>query len=61
MVSREVTVFRPNPAAWTRALELARGDATRIEIVDETTLIVRNAPREGRRRPLTTERGAGSH
>lgn len=37
-----VEVIRVDPLVMALALEKANGDARRIEIVDETTVIVRN-------------------
>lgn len=37
-----VTVRRPDPEVWRQALSLADGDARRIEIRQDGTVVVRN-------------------
>ena len=37
-----VTTLRPDPAIWRIALAMARGDASLLEVVDATTIVVHN-------------------
>lgn len=39
----EVTVTRVHPEVWARALDLAEGDAQRIEVLGPGSVVVRNA------------------
>jgi hypothetical protein len=38
---------RPAPEAWQRALELADGDVSRLQLLDDGTVLVSNASRAG--------------
>ncbi|MDP9432513.1 MAG: hypothetical protein M3P91_07345 [Actinomycetota bacterium] len=40
----EVTVRRPDPAAWQAALTLADGDPRRITFAEDGTITVHNQP-----------------
>lgn len=37
-----VSVIRPDPAVWRRALDLADGDARRLSVAADGTVLVRN-------------------
>jgi hypothetical protein len=37
-------VRRPDPTVWRRALRLADGDARRLEVLADGTVVVRNKP-----------------
>jgi hypothetical protein len=41
-----VTTVVPHPDAWNLAKELADGDVTRLEIINEGLIIVHNNPRK---------------
>ncbi len=41
-VDSDVHVVQVNPLVWRRAMELADGDARRIEIIDPTRVTVHN-------------------
>ncbi len=45
----EVTISKPDPAAWALAMELAGDDPTLIERQKDGSLIVRNHPNQFRR------------
>jgi hypothetical protein len=38
-------VQRPDPQAWAIALSWAGGDASRLQVIDARTVVVRNQPR----------------
>ena len=38
-------VLKPNPLAWKAALRLAKGDASRLLVVDSDSVVVLNNPR----------------
>lgn len=40
-----VMKVKPNPLAWKKAMQLAKGDAKRIEVRDPEELVVHNHPR----------------
>lgn len=40
-----VTVRRADPVAWKRALALVDGDGSRLELLSDGTVLVRNSPR----------------
>lgn len=43
--SSRITALRVDPRIWGTALELAEGNPRRLQVIDETTVIVHNNPR----------------
>jgi hypothetical protein len=42
--SGPVTVLLVDPKVWRHALDMADGDVRRLQIVDETTVVIHNGP-----------------